>query len=128
MQHNSSGEGGGRGGFFSSAMSLFTMDAPACCGPVKEYNNHFRPKNDQELISHYKIHSLPKGQVMRICRSSTSVYCPDVLEIHTVTHNVSPETHKELKCITPVHSVRTFSLPSTIFGNTKNLYMNDLHT
>ena len=41
---------------------------------------------------------------------------------------VLPETHKELKRITRVHSVRIFSLPSTIFGNTKRLYANDLLT
>ena len=41
---------------------------------------------------------------------------------------VIPETHKELKRITRVHSVRTFSLPSTIFGNTRSSYANDLHT
>ena len=44
------------------------------------------------------------------------------------TYNVSAETHKELKRITRVHSVRIFSLPSTIFGNTKRLYTNDLLT
>ena len=41
---------------------------------------------------------------------------------------IKAETHKELKRITRVHSVRTFSLPSTIFGNTRSLYANDLHT
>ena len=44
------------------------------------------------------------------------------------TDYIPPETHKELKRITRVHSVRIFSLPSTIFGNTKRLYANDLLT
>ena len=47
---------------------------------------------------------------------------------HSIMLYMVPETHKELKRVTRVHSVQIFSLPSTIFGNTKSLYANDLHT
>ena len=50
------------------------------------------------------------------------------LRTRSQVNQFSSEIHKELKRITHVHSVRTFSSPSTIFGNTRSLYANDLHT